>query len=140
MKLIKLVGSLCSIKDRVVYYSIHYFTTKQDYMSFENERRLSVKLNSQPIDTTSNTCEVKLPAKQVTCLRKRHPKKEMTPHPPSSLLRRTGEKFSHEKGFHMKDKDQVGSIPTNASKEDYDTRLLCPKFYAMITPKLSSII
>lgn len=34
MKLITIISRFCSAKDRAVFYSIPYFTTKQDYMSF----------------------------------------------------------------------------------------------------------
>lgn len=71
MKLIKLVGSFCSKKDRAVYYSIPYFTTKQDYMAFENEsisvyeettrkrRKATLRIPSQERDmrkTRAATC------------------------------------------------------------------------------------
>jgi hypothetical protein len=38
-----------------------------------NKKRLSFKLKSQPSDTTSNACQAKPQAKQVTCLPKRRP-------------------------------------------------------------------
>lgn len=71
MKLIKLVGSFSSKKDRAVYYSIPYFTTKQDYMAFENEsisvyeeitrkrRKATLRIPSQERDmrkTQAATC------------------------------------------------------------------------------------
>lgn len=37
MKLITIISWFCSAKDRAVVYSIPYFTTKQDYMSFVKE-------------------------------------------------------------------------------------------------------
>ncbi|KAJ4715245.1 DNA-directed RNA polymerase [Melia azedarach] len=37
MKLIIFVSWFCSAKDRAVFYSIPFFTTKQDYMSFKKE-------------------------------------------------------------------------------------------------------
>lgn len=37
MKLITIVSWFCSAKDRAVFYSIPFFTTKQDYMSFKKE-------------------------------------------------------------------------------------------------------
>lgn len=37
MKLISKVSWLCSAKDSPVYYSVPYFTTKQDYMQFKKE-------------------------------------------------------------------------------------------------------
>lgn len=39
MKLITIVSWFCSAKDRAVFYSIPYFTTRQDYMSFIKENR-----------------------------------------------------------------------------------------------------
>ncbi|XP_031502610.1 probable DNA-directed RNA polymerase [Nymphaea colorata] len=38
MKLITIISWFCSVMDKAVVYSIPYFTTKQDYMSFVKER------------------------------------------------------------------------------------------------------
>jgi DNA-directed RNA polymerase len=37
MKLINIVSWFCSAKDRALFYSIPFFTTKQDYMAFKKE-------------------------------------------------------------------------------------------------------
>lgn len=39
MKLITIISWFCSAKDRAVYYSIPYFTTKQDYRAFKKQKK-----------------------------------------------------------------------------------------------------
>lgn len=71
MKLITIISWLCSAKDRAVVYSIPYFTTKQDYMSYVKEviivyerntkkrRRVTLSVPTMKRDrrkTQSSTC------------------------------------------------------------------------------------